>query len=173
MYQDGMMYCEQKAALVSNFAILVGEHPASKPPGCGGVGTLIRYSFYFVANVQRVSRIFLSTLVLLQTLSEHLPAGAPPGAHLNDERETHLSHGVETMTLAIKESEAAALFTLHNLNNQGPTEGDAITVCLAGTGTVDLVSYEISRLSPLKLKELLPATGGVADSGIITKRFEE
>ncbi|KAI9661677.1 MAG: hypothetical protein M1821_008915 [Bathelium mastoideum] len=73
----------------------------------------------------------------------------------------------------IKEPEAAALFTLHNLKNQGLVEGDAITVCDAGGGTVDLVSYEILRLSPLELKELVPSTGGIAGSRIINKRFEQ
>ena len=73
----------------------------------------------------------------------------------------------------IKESEAAALFTLHDLKHQGLAEGDAITICDAGGGTVDLVSYEISKLNPLELKELVPSTGGIAGSRIINKRFEQ
>lgn len=51
--------------------------------------------------------------------------------------------------------------------------GDAITICDAGGGTVDLVSYEIVNLNPLELKELVPSTGGIAGSMMINKRFEE
>jgi hypothetical protein len=51
--------------------------------------------------------------------------------------------------------------------------GDAITICDAGGGTVDLVSYEIVRLKPLELKELVPSTGGIAGSMMINRRFED
>lgn len=72
----------------------------------------------------------------------------------------------------IKEPEAAALSTMHDLKDHGLQEGDAITICDAGGGTVDLISYEISKLHPLELKELVPSTGGIAGSLIINKRFE-
>ncbi|KAF2654972.1 actin-like ATPase domain-containing protein [Lophiostoma macrostomum CBS 122681] len=72
----------------------------------------------------------------------------------------------------IKEPEAAALYTLNYLKKQGLEVGDAITICDAGGGTVDLVSYEIVSLNPLELKELCPPTGGIAGSMMINKRFE-
>lgn len=38
--------------------------------------------------------------------------------------------------------------------------GDSFVVCDAGGGTVDLISYEVSALTPnLELKELVPGTG--------------
>jgi hypothetical protein len=73
----------------------------------------------------------------------------------------------------IKEPEAAALFTLHQVKDQGLQVGDAITICDAGGGTVDLVSYEIMNLQPLELKELAPPSGGIAGSMMINKRFEQ
>jgi hypothetical protein len=73
----------------------------------------------------------------------------------------------------IKEPEAAALFTLHQSKAQGLQPGDAITICDAGGGTVDLVSYEIMKLDPLELKELAPPSGGIAGSMMINKRFEQ
>ncbi|KAF2103534.1 hypothetical protein NA57DRAFT_53054 [Rhizodiscina lignyota] len=73
----------------------------------------------------------------------------------------------------IKEPEAAAMSTLHDLKDHGLSIGDAITICDAGGGTVDLVSYEILKLRPLELKELVPPTGGIAGSMIINKRFEQ
>ncbi|KAI9792787.1 MAG: hypothetical protein M1816_001519 [Peltula sp. TS41687] len=58
----------------------------------------------------------------------------------------------------VKEPEAAALFTSHLLKGQGLEVGDAIVICDAGGGTVDLISYEIKNLVPLELKELVPST---------------
>ena len=37
--------------------------------------------------------------------------------------------------------------------------GDAIVICDAGGGTVDLVSYDIQKLAPLELGELVRPTG--------------
>ena len=37
--------------------------------------------------------------------------------------------------------------------------GDAIVLCDAGGGTVDLISYEILKLNPLEMKELVHGTG--------------
>lgn len=69
--------------------------------------------------------------------------------------------------------------------------GDAFVLCDAGGGTVDLISYEISRLDPLELRELVPGTGrtmlpmrvflpeltrfigGLAGSLMVNRRFEE
>ena len=69
--------------------------------------------------------------------------------------------------------------------------GDAIVICDAGGGTVDLVSYEIRNLAPLELGELVRPTGeyhalqlpikysqavfsgGLAGSLMLNKRFEE
>ena len=75
----------------------------------------------------------------------------------------------------IKEPEAAALFTLHEMGNKGlevetlsilylltltnRQVGDALVLCDAGGGTVDLISYEIKSLNPLDLAELTTATG--------------
>lgn len=51
--------------------------------------------------------------------------------------------------------------------------GDAFTVCDAGGGTVDLISYEIVHLEPLKMKELVAAKGGNAGSLVVNNRFED
>lgn len=37
--------------------------------------------------------------------------------------------------------------------------GDALVLCDAGGGTVDLISYEIMNLNPLEVKELVRGTG--------------
>lgn len=80
--------------------------------------------------------------------------------------------GVASIKL-IKEPEAAALFTLHHLGNKGLSPGDALVICDAGGGTVDLISYEILKLEPLELKELTTCSGGVAGSLMLNRRFED
>ena len=59
----------------------------------------------------------------------------------------------------VKEPEAAALFTIHHMGDKGLTTGDAIIVCDAGGGTVDLITYEVVNLKPFKLKEVVTADG--------------
>lgn len=66
--------------------------------------------------------------------------------------------------------------------------GDALVLCDAGGGTVDLISYEITSLDPFELVELTICTGksieavlnpmlnrigGLAGSLLINKRFED
>jgi molecular chaperone DnaK (HSP70) len=81
--------------------------------------------------------------------------------------------GIYPATL-IKEPEAAAMYTLHVLQDRGLDVGDALVICDAGGGTVDLISYEILQSKPtLKLKELVPSKGGMAGSLQLNKRFEE
>ena len=42
--------------------------------------------------------------------------------------------------------------------------GDAFVLCDAGGGTVDLISYEITKLDPLELRELVPGKGQISSS---------
>jgi len=73
----------------------------------------------------------------------------------------------------IKEPEAAALHTLHDLGFSLRV-GDAFVICDAGGGTVDLISYEVETTSPrLRLREVVPGSGGMAGSLGLNKRFEE
>lgn len=81
--------------------------------------------------------------------------------------------GIHPISL-IKEPEAAALYTLHMLQDKALAVGDAFVLCDAGGGTVDLISYEILSLSPrLELKELVTGKGGMAGSLGLNKRFAQ
>ncbi|KAI2613000.1 actin-like ATPase domain-containing protein, partial [Hypoxylon fragiforme] len=80
--------------------------------------------------------------------------------------------GIHPVTL-IKEPEAAALYTLH-LHERALNVGDAFLVCDAGGGTVDLITYEVTRLLPtLELAEVVPGSGGMAGSLGLNTRFTE
>ncbi|KAM3507970.1 hypothetical protein MY10362_001473 [Beauveria mimosiformis] len=66
--------------------------------------------------------------------------------------------GISPVTL-IKEPEAAALYSIRQLD-VFLAPGDIIVICDAGGGTVDLISYEIEKVSPtLELREIVPGTG--------------
>ncbi|KAI1374961.1 actin-like ATPase domain-containing protein [Hypoxylon crocopeplum] len=80
--------------------------------------------------------------------------------------------GIHPVTL-IKEPEAAALYTLH-CHERALNVGDAFVVCDAGGGTVDLITYEVTNLSPvLELAEIVPGSGGMAGSLGLNSRFAE
>lgn len=80
--------------------------------------------------------------------------------------------GIHPVTL-IKEPEAAALYTLSS-HDHSLKAGDSFVVCDAGGGTVDLITYEVSKMKPyLQLAELVPGNGGLAGSLALNKRFEE
>ncbi|KAH7157318.1 hypothetical protein B0J13DRAFT_592817 [Dactylonectria estremocensis] len=73
----------------------------------------------------------------------------------------------------IKEPEAAALWTAKKMDRR-LFKGDSFVVCDAGGGTVDLISYQVEAALPeLRVKELVPGTGGMAGSLGLNKRFAE
>ena len=49
------------------------------------------------------------------------------------------------------------------MGDKGLAVGDGFVVCDAGGGTVDLISYEITSLKPIELKELVGSTGTLDD----------
>jgi hypothetical protein len=68
--------------------------------------------------------------------------------------------------------EAAAIYTLKNLNPHGLEVGDTFVLCDAGGGTVDLISYSITGLFPeLQVKEASPGTGGFCGSTYLDESF--
>ncbi|KAG5935629.1 hypothetical protein E4U59_005506 [Claviceps monticola] len=78
--------------------------------------------------------------------------------------------GIKSVTV-VKEPEAAALYSIKTLDFS-LEKNDAFVVCDAGGGTVDLISYEVMAVAPqLKVKELVPGTGGMAGSLGLNERF--
>ncbi|KAI0125684.1 hypothetical protein BJ170DRAFT_684939 [Xylariales sp. AK1849] len=73
----------------------------------------------------------------------------------------------------ITEPEAAALFTLQSMKDKGLKDGDAIVICDAGGGTVDLVAYEITSLYPFEVKAMTSPSGGAHGSLMLNRTFEE
>ncbi|MCJ1459513.1 hypothetical protein MMC28_009892 [Mycoblastus sanguinarius] len=74
----------------------------------------------------------------------------------------------------VTEPEAAALATLKDKAEENSLKiGDAFVVCDAGGGTVDLISYEIEHLSPLKIKECAIGSGELCGSMFLDLAFEK
>ncbi|OAL28843.1 hypothetical protein AYO20_09323 [Fonsecaea nubica] len=73
----------------------------------------------------------------------------------------------------VTEPEAGALFTLNQIKNQGLKVHDAVVICDAGGGTVDLISYEILNFAPFELKAITKPSGSVAGSTVINQLLEQ
>ena len=73
----------------------------------------------------------------------------------------------------ISEPEAAAVYTLKAIQPNNLKVNDNFIVCDAGGGTVDLISYKIIQLSPLRVEESAVGTGGLCGSTFLNYRFED
>ena len=49
--------------------------------------------------------------------------------------------------------------------------GRRFVVCDAGGGTVDLITYEVTKVDTLELREVTEGTGGKCGSSMLNKRF--
>ncbi|KAJ3961879.1 hypothetical protein N0V92_001443 [Colletotrichum tropicale] len=84
---------------------------------------------------------------------KHRPAGP-----------THLSF--------ISEPEAAALATMRDLGCRPNIKvGDHFVVCDAGGGTVDLISYEVTELKPMVVREAVRGSGGLCGGVFLDEGF--
>ncbi|KAG5918174.1 hypothetical protein E4U42_006956 [Claviceps africana] len=74
----------------------------------------------------------------------------------------------------VSEPEAAALATLGDQANKSTVEdGDCFVICDAGGGTVDLISYRVSKKSPFTLKECVKGDGDLCGGIFLDKGFLE
>ncbi|KAF8243757.1 actin-like ATPase domain-containing protein [Wilcoxina mikolae CBS 423.85] len=73
----------------------------------------------------------------------------------------------------IGEPESAAAYTLRAIQPNHLKVGDTFVICDAGGGTVDLVSYQITDLNPLRVNESVPGTGALCGSVFLDERFEQ
>ncbi|KAA8913169.1 hypothetical protein FN846DRAFT_916415 [Sphaerosporella brunnea] len=73
----------------------------------------------------------------------------------------------------VGEPESAAAYTLKAIQPNNLDNGDTFVICDAGGGTVDLVSYKITQLNPLRLDEVVSGTGGRHGSVFLDHGFEQ
>ncbi|WQF77374.1 Putative Heat shock protein 70 family [Colletotrichum destructivum] len=85
---------------------------------------------------------------------------------------THKRPVGETTLAFISEPEAAALATTKDVTSKPlAKEGDYFVVCDAGGGTVDLISYEITKLSPTVVREAIKGDGGLCGAVFLDEGF--
>jgi hypothetical protein len=70
----------------------------------------------------------------------------------------------------VSEPEAAARYVFSE--NLSLRVGDAFVVCDAGGGTIDLISYRVEKLDPLRLMMCSEATGDLYGAGFLDNAFE-
>ena len=73
----------------------------------------------------------------------------------------------------ISEPEAAAVYTLQAIQPNHLKEHDNFVVCDAGGGTVDLISYEIKKVRPLRIEESAEGSGACCGAAMLNIKFEE
>lgn len=72
------------------------------------------------------------------------------------------------------EPEAAALATFKDKHEENDFKvGDAFVVCDAGGGTVDLISYQVTKLEPLRMKEVAIGEGGLCGLACLNMASEK
>ncbi|KAI8713422.1 hypothetical protein NCS52_01286900 [Fusarium sp. LHS14.1] len=77
----------------------------------------------------------------------------------------------KTILTFAPEPEAAALSTLCDPGRK-PKKGDVYLICDAGGGTVDLITYEITGVNPILMREAVEGTGGLCGGIFIDEAFE-
>ncbi|KAL9609803.1 MAG: hypothetical protein Q9167_005457 [Letrouitia subvulpina] len=81
--------------------------------------------------------------------------------------------GEGTALHIISEPEAAAVYSMHIMDPHGIRTGDTFVLCDAGGGTVDLISYRVTRLKPiLQVKEVVPGSGSQCGSTFLNRIFQ-
>ncbi|KAI8633026.1 hypothetical protein F5Y19DRAFT_416205 [Xylariaceae sp. FL1651] len=79
----------------------------------------------------------------------------------------------QTTLSFITEPEAAALATLSDMRRRPDIEvGDAFIVADCGGGTVDLISYEVTKTQPIEMKECVEGTGALCGGAFLDQDFE-
>ena len=82
--------------------------------------------------------------------------------------------GEDKALQVVTEPEAAAVYALREIASYGLNEGDTFVVCDAGGGTVDLITYRISKLShPLRVVEIVAPRGEKCGSVLLNRAFEK
>ncbi|GAB7342299.1 hypothetical protein MBLNU457_g0531t1 [Dothideomycetes sp. NU457] len=73
----------------------------------------------------------------------------------------------------ISEPEAAAVYSLSTMKSSGLKVGDVYIVLDAGGGTVDLITYEVVQMKPLKFREVVTGSGRLCGGAFLNLRFQD
>ncbi|KAI6823504.1 actin-like ATPase domain-containing protein [Hortaea werneckii] len=119
--------------------------------------------------VRRYGQGFVSTTKLQVVLT--VPAvwsDAAQNATLRAAQAAGMGDDIAT----ISEPEAAAVYALQAIQPNHLKVGQNFVVIDAGGGTVDLITYSIQQLTPLRLEEVVRGSGGCCGAAFLNIRFE-
>lgn len=71
----------------------------------------------------------------------------------------------------ITEPEAAMVHVLQHMSADEFAKGDTFMICDAGGGTVDLITYKVTSVEPLRVEEVVQGDGERCGSAYITRLF--
>lgn len=79
----------------------------------------------------------------------------------------------DTILSFVSEPEAAALATLKRVDGRCDVGADdCFVVCDCGGGTVDLIAYQVMAAEPMKIREIVKGSGGLAGASFLGARFK-
>ncbi|KAI7260445.1 actin-like ATPase domain-containing protein [Hortaea werneckii] len=81
--------------------------------------------------------------------------------------------GIDDNVTMISEPEAAAVYALQAIQPNSLSIGQNFVVVDAGGGTVDLITYGIKSLRPLRLEEVVRGSGGCCGAAFLNLAFEK
>ncbi|KAJ5342784.1 hypothetical protein N7541_011908 [Penicillium brevicompactum] len=88
-------------------------------------------------------------------------------------RQAAYAAGIDSSELTLlSEPEAAAVYTIRTMKKDSATKGDCFVVCDAGGGTVDIITYRVKEVAPMRFEEATEGTGAVCGSVILDERFD-
>ncbi|KAG0641158.1 hypothetical protein HOY80DRAFT_1114338, partial [Tuber brumale] len=125
------------------------------------IGTLWRQNGHAVMSMTRVDFVLTVPAVWSDTAKQRTREAAVAAGMSNEHNLSLLS-----------EPEAAAIYTIKNQDTNAINVHDRIVVCDAGGGTVDLISYTVLSIYPLKVTECAVGTGDFCGSTYIDRNFE-
>ncbi|PUU81894.1 hypothetical protein B9Z19DRAFT_1042212 [Tuber borchii] len=125
------------------------------------IGTLWRQNGQAVMSMTKVDFVLTVPAVWSDTAKQRTREAAIAAGMSNEHNLSLLS-----------EPEAAAIYTIKNQDRNAINVHDRIVVCDAGGGTVDLISYTVISINPLKVTECAVGTGDFCGSTYIDRNFE-
>ncbi|KAI9806105.1 MAG: hypothetical protein M1833_004512 [Piccolia ochrophora] len=73
----------------------------------------------------------------------------------------------------LNEPEAAILYAMSTIDPKYTKVGNTYIICDCGGETVDLISYQITRVEPkIEVAETVPGSGGLCGSNFLNRRFQ-
>ncbi|KAJ5325283.1 uncharacterized protein N7506_008385 [Penicillium brevicompactum] len=88
-------------------------------------------------------------------------------------RQAAYAAGIDFAKLTLlSEPEAAAVYAIRTMVKDSATKGDCFVVCDAGGGTVDIITYRVNEVAPMRFEEVTEGTGAVCGSVMLDERFD-